>query len=136
MTIMADEVENEQSLDDRLTEAIRIRNAMMAFVKTEGWDMMVQYLNTQYTTRLKLLLEAGISDEGFLQDGMAQAMLQEYRRGATAMLQAIMQYPQDLIDINKEFIDNFKGSDEDQQPQQPQPDDISPLGDGSLGLAP
>lgn len=96
-------------IDERLTEAVREKNAMEALINSEGWHLISKYLDAQINIRVKALLEATPTLRGdAVIDGITYVLLQEYRRGSAGMAQFIKDYPQSVLNSAEEMLEEFR----------------------------
>ncbi len=92
--------------DTRVSEAIKIRNALATFEKNEGWQVLKALMAEKVANQLKEILGPLASVE--------QCTLQEYAKGRIRGLSEAMNLPEELLGNATDTIETFKDTEEEE----------------------
>ena len=88
-------------MDERLTEAVKYKNALNAFIKSEGWKVFVDIARENIHNRTQvILLEPSTS--------MDDVLPKEFMKGEVAGITAMLLYPEIKIEECEALIDALK----------------------------
>lgn len=75
----------------RLSEAVKQRNAFAALIRTEGWAMLKNILNSQVELRRNDFELTPL-------DSMDKVLGQEFKKGEIASLRLVLELPQNVLE--------------------------------------
>lgn len=88
-------------MDERLTEAVKFKNALDALVKSEGWKIFVDICAENIHNRTQKILLEPLSS-------MDDVFPKEFMKGEVAGITALTLYPEIKIEECEALIDSFK----------------------------
>lgn len=88
-------------MDERLTEAVKYKNALNALVKSEGWKIFVDIADENIHNRTQVILLEPLSS-------LDDALPKEFMKGEVAGIMALKLYPEAKIEECEALIDALK----------------------------